>query len=181
MKSESHYERRKYYDIGGYYVATHILTVWKRLAGLEPDQPHGWSFPDWQGTPFSGRMGLTNAVPSESGEVPITSAVQAVVIFCLWNFGTLELRIAESRLPSPSKMRVNVHANHDAFQGLDSSFRLSFLPFFPSFVFLLFYFYVHFFYTRLFSALYHYPSQLFSHFLSFTGSSSTLKQSFISR
>ena len=31
---------------GGYYVATHILTVWKRLAGLEPDQPHGWSFPD---------------------------------------------------------------------------------------------------------------------------------------
>jgi hypothetical protein len=31
---------------GGYYVATHILTVWKRLAGLAPDQPHGWSFPD---------------------------------------------------------------------------------------------------------------------------------------
>jgi len=31
---------------GGYYVATHIQTVWKRLAGLEPDQPHGWSFPD---------------------------------------------------------------------------------------------------------------------------------------
>lgn len=32
--------------LGGYYVATHILTVWKHLAGLEPDQPHGWSFPD---------------------------------------------------------------------------------------------------------------------------------------
>ena len=31
---------------GGYYVATHILMVWKRLAGLAPDQPHGWSFPD---------------------------------------------------------------------------------------------------------------------------------------
>jgi len=31
---------------GGYYVATHILTVWKRLAGLAPDQPHSWSFPD---------------------------------------------------------------------------------------------------------------------------------------
>ena len=35
---------------GGYYVATHILTVWKRLAGLEPDQPHGWSFPDVAGS-----------------------------------------------------------------------------------------------------------------------------------
>ena len=32
--------------LGGYYVATHILMVWKRLAGLAPDQPHGWSFPD---------------------------------------------------------------------------------------------------------------------------------------
>ena len=31
---------------GGYYVATHILMVWKRLAGLAPDRPHGWSFPD---------------------------------------------------------------------------------------------------------------------------------------
>jgi len=31
---------------GGYYVATHILTVWKRLAGLAPDRPHGWSFSD---------------------------------------------------------------------------------------------------------------------------------------
>jgi hypothetical protein len=31
---------------GGYYVATHILTVWKRLAGLAPDRSHGWSFPD---------------------------------------------------------------------------------------------------------------------------------------
>ena len=31
---------------GGYYVATHILMVWKHLAGLAPDQPHGWSFPD---------------------------------------------------------------------------------------------------------------------------------------
>jgi hypothetical protein len=31
---------------GGYYVATHILTVWKRLARLAPDQPHSWSFPD---------------------------------------------------------------------------------------------------------------------------------------
>jgi len=31
---------------GGYYVATHILTVWKHLAGLAPDWPHSWSFPD---------------------------------------------------------------------------------------------------------------------------------------
>jgi len=31
---------------GGYYVAIHFLTVWKRLARLAPDQPHGWSFPD---------------------------------------------------------------------------------------------------------------------------------------
>jgi hypothetical protein len=30
----------------GYYVATHILMVWKRLACLAPDQPHSWSFPD---------------------------------------------------------------------------------------------------------------------------------------
>ena len=30
----------------GYYVAIHILTVWKRLARLAPDQPHGWTFPD---------------------------------------------------------------------------------------------------------------------------------------
>ena len=34
---------------GGYYVATHILMVWKHLAGLAPDQPHGWSFPDVRG------------------------------------------------------------------------------------------------------------------------------------
>jgi len=33
-------------ESGGYYVATHLLTVWKCLAGLAPDQPHGWSFPD---------------------------------------------------------------------------------------------------------------------------------------
>ena len=32
--------------LGGYYVATHFLTVWKRLARLAPDQPDGWSFPD---------------------------------------------------------------------------------------------------------------------------------------
>jgi len=38
--------RDKFMASGGYYVATHILTVWKRLAGLEPDQPDGWSFPD---------------------------------------------------------------------------------------------------------------------------------------
>ena len=31
---------------GGYYVAIHFLSVWKRLAYLAPDQPHGWSFPD---------------------------------------------------------------------------------------------------------------------------------------
>ena len=31
---------------GGYYVAIPILAVWKRLAHLAPDQPHGWSFPD---------------------------------------------------------------------------------------------------------------------------------------
>jgi hypothetical protein len=31
---------------GGYYVATHVLTVWKCLVGLAPDQPHVWSFPD---------------------------------------------------------------------------------------------------------------------------------------
>ena len=37
---------------GGYYVATHILMVWKRLAGLAPDQPHGWSFPDVTPTPL---------------------------------------------------------------------------------------------------------------------------------
>jgi len=29
---------------GGYYVATRVLIVWKRLAGLAPDQPHVWSF-----------------------------------------------------------------------------------------------------------------------------------------
>jgi len=31
---------------GGYYVAIHILTVWKRLAHLAPDEPHVWTFPD---------------------------------------------------------------------------------------------------------------------------------------
>ena len=31
---------------GGYYVAIRILTVWKRLACLAPDQPHTRSFPD---------------------------------------------------------------------------------------------------------------------------------------
>ena len=39
---------------GEYYVATHILMAWKRLAGLEPDQPHGRSFPDVGDCPLSG-------------------------------------------------------------------------------------------------------------------------------
>jgi hypothetical protein len=30
----------------GYYVATHILAVWDRLACLKPDEPDSWSFPD---------------------------------------------------------------------------------------------------------------------------------------
>ena len=38
--------RENVMESGGYYVATHVLTVWKRLAGLAPDQPHGWNFPD---------------------------------------------------------------------------------------------------------------------------------------
>ena len=33
-------------ELGGYYVATCVLTVWKCLAGLAPNQPHIWSFPD---------------------------------------------------------------------------------------------------------------------------------------
>ena len=46
--------------LGGYYVATHILTVWKHLAGLAPDQPHGWSFPDVIGLPWVGpHMGIS--------------------------------------------------------------------------------------------------------------------------
>ena len=66
----------------------------------------------------------------------------------LWLYAackSFKFRIAESRPPFPSRLRVNVHANHDAFQGLDSSFCLSFLLFFLIFVFLFFYFYVQFF------------------------------------
>jgi hypothetical protein len=39
----------------GYYVAIHILTVWKRLARLAPDQPHGWTFPDARKRHFEGK------------------------------------------------------------------------------------------------------------------------------
>jgi len=45
---------------GGYYVAIHFLTVWKRLACLAPDQPDGWSFPDVISSSHSG-------VPRQAG------------------------------------------------------------------------------------------------------------------
>jgi hypothetical protein len=51
----------------GYYVATHILTVWQHLAGLAPDQPHSWSFPDAYSSGAFHNMYYTVSTGSSTG------------------------------------------------------------------------------------------------------------------
>ena len=75
---------------GGYYVATHILTVWKRLADLAPDQPQGWSFPDaealWIKWSIWSSLGQIEGIPEPNGWHILIS----------WNLSVRKRRISSS-------------------------------------------------------------------------------------